>query len=163
MAASKSGNNIQVDGVGNTLSSITADIADTTFIEEVSSGVFRVKSDVTRYLQIMNGGELTIGNSEDYSTTEELQFESSVNDRNRLYVYHGSILNMYGNTTLNFSSGGARMGPCYLYGQINVLGDDIYQPEWYRGYRLYIYNTSNDNASYDNDIFHFEKMKNDFC
>ena len=59
MTASKSGNNIVVNGTGNTLSSITTDIGDTTFIEQVSAGVFEVKGNVKLYDGKYQGGRVT--------------------------------------------------------------------------------------------------------
>jgi len=155
MSATKSGNNIQVNGTGNTLTSITADIADTTFIEETSPGVFTIKGNVARYLQIMNDGELTIGDSGDYSAGETLIFENPVDYRNRFYNYPGGTFNMYGNSVVDFGGTlGDRYMYAYMYGQCNILGDATYKPIIQNITYWWFYETYyTSGTAYDQDIW----------
>lgn len=157
MTATKSGNHIYVAGTGNTLTSITADIADTTFIEETSPGVFTVKGNVARYLRIRSGGVLTIGNPTDYSVAETLQFENLAANNTRFYVDANGELAQYGNTMIDFSISSNRSYYTYIYGKTTVLGDATYQPVWQNYQRIYMYETSLGNT-YTNDVWHFENM-----
>lgn len=60
--AVKSGNNFSFTGTGNvTLTQFTNDIADTTFVENMGSGVFRIKCTVARTLYIPENVKLTVG------------------------------------------------------------------------------------------------------
>ncbi len=159
MTAVKSGNHIYVSGSGNTLASITSDIADTTFIEKTgtSPDVYTVKGGVARYLRIRNGGTLTIGDSADYSKNETLAFSNNVANEIRFYVDAGGELLQYGDTTIDFFTGTQRIYYVYLYGKVTVLGNDTYKPVWQNYQRIYLYENQN-NDTYTNDVWHFEKM-----
>lgn len=159
MSAAKSGNHIYVSGSGNTLSSITTDIGDTTFIEKTASSpdIYTVKGNVARYLRIRNGGTLTIGDPEDYTNDETLEFENLAADRTRFYVDTGGTLLQYGDTTLNFSKGTARPYYSYIYGKVDCLGDGTNNPVWKNYRRIYMYENQN-NDTYSDDVWHFEEM-----
>lgn len=159
MTAAKSGNHIYISGSGNTLASITSDIADITFIEKTSTApdIYTVKGGVARYLRIRNGGTLTIGDPADYSKNETLAFSNNVANQLRFYVDAGGTLLQYGDTTIDFMTGTQRMYYAMLYGKIDVLGNDTYKPVWQNYHRLYFYEQQN-NDTYSNDIWHFEKM-----
>jgi len=160
MSAAKSGNHIVVTGTGNTLASITSDIADTTFIEKTSTSpdVYTIKGDVARYLYINAGGELTIGDPEDYSVNETLAFDQSVTQLNRLYVQAGGALLMYGDTVIDFDTHATNLSYyTYFRGKIVIQGDDTYKPVLQNYNRFYFYESEN-NDTYTDDIWTFDKM-----
>jgi len=130
MPAVKSGNNINVSGTGNTLASITADINDVTFIEQVSAGVFRMKNNINRILSVLNGGVLTIGHPNDYSVTERLEFGgSTANDMGSLNVNAGGQLLMYGNTIMDLAAVNAFQNAfSYWNGRVEIRGNSTYKP-----------------------------------
>ena len=172
MTASKSGNHIVVTGTGNTLASITSDINDTSFIEKTGTApdVYTVKGNVDRYLYINNTGVLTIGDPEDFSKNETLQFDQSVASKNRLYINAGGHLKMYGDTTIDFSSHATnRAYYTYLYGAVTVQGNDTYKPVWQNYRRLYLYESQNNNTytgdvwTFDNMIFGSADLINEYC
>jgi hypothetical protein len=160
MPATKSGNNIAVTGTGNTLASITADIADATFISDNGGGEYEVKGNVTRYLQINNGGVLTIGTgsapTNPYNLTESLVFENPVDYRNRLYVNVGGTLRMYGSCSLEFSKGASYMY-AYIYGQMYVTGSASLKPLITDGTYMWHFDQQN-NDSYTNDTWTYDNM-----
>lgn len=161
MPAAKSGNHIYVTSSPNTLASITTDINDTTFIEKTGSSpdIYTVKGNVLRYLDVRNGGVLTIGDTGDYSMNETLGFENLANDRTRFYINAGGELMMVGDTVIDFGlAGGFRPMYTYVAGKTSVLGNDTYKPVWQNYRRIYLYETSWTVDTYVNDIWHFEKM-----
>ena len=159
MSAAKSGNHIYVSGSGNTLASITTDIADTTFIEKTASSpdIYTVKGNVARYLRIRNGGTLTIGDPLDYTDDESLEFENDAVDRTRFYVDTGGTLLMYGATKIDFSTSAFRPYYTYFYGKADILGDGTNNPTLQNYRRLYFYENQN-NDTYSSDVWHFEDM-----
>ncbi len=159
MSATKSGNHIYITGSGNTLASITADIADTTFIEKTSTSpdIYTVKGNVARYLRIRSGGTLTIGDPEDYSKNETLAFSSSVANNNRFYVDTGGRLEQYGDTMIDFMTGTQRSYYTYIYGALHIRGNDTYKPVWQNYQRIYFYEQQN-NDTYANDVWDIDKM-----
>jgi len=160
MPAAKSGNHIYVTGSGNTLASITTDINDAAFIEKTgtSPDIYTLKGNVARYLYVRPGGELTIGDPEDYSMNETLAFDQSVTQLNRLYVNQGGHLKQYGNTVIDFVTHPTnRAYYSYIYGAMTIQGDDTYKPIWQNYRRIYFYENQN-NDTYKNDIWNFDKM-----
>jgi len=137
MTAYTSGNYITVGGSGNTLASITADINDASFIEEVTPDYYLVKDrGSSGGLTISTGGELTIGDPTDFSVTESLVLENLTSNRQRFYVYAGGICNVYGNTELILASGSttAYGGTTYNYGEFIMSGSSEY-PVTFWGFR----------------------------
>ncbi len=160
MTAAKSGNHIYVSGTGNTLASVTADIADTTFIEDMGSGVYRVKGNVARYLEIRSGGELIIGDEGDYSVYERLEFENLADGRTYFRVDHGSKFTMVGNTELDFSISSYRPNYARFQGHIDILGDGTNNPLIAHPYRIYMqdWDTNADNGTFDDDRTHLNNV-----
>ena len=129
MSASKDGNNILIEGTGNTLASVTSDIADTAFIENVSGSVYQINATTTRWLIIATGGELTIGNPEKFSTSETLKYVTTANNNCRFEVRNGGQFNMYGDVVLDLCETGAYYAyQSYIYGGFHIEGDHRYRP-----------------------------------
>jgi len=161
MSAAKSGNHIVVTGTGNTLASITSDIADTTFIEKTSTSpdIYTIKGNVARYLYVNATGVLTIGNPADYSVNETLVFDQSgAANNNRLYVNAGGHLKQYGDTKIDFSTHATNTSYySYIYGALTIDGNDTYKPVWQNYNRIYFYEQQNNNT-YTSDIWTINKM-----
>ncbi|MBD3268460.1 hypothetical protein GF373_17470 [bacterium] len=154
MSAYKSGNNIVIDTEPITLSGVVDDIADTSYIEEVSSGVFEIKGN--RYLMIQNAGELIIGNSSDYSVSETLQLSPTSNGGSRLYIYHNSTLSMYGNSEFKGTTN-SYYSYTYCYGKLYVRGNDTYKPRFSKIYNWRFLYTPSIEGSYEHDIWDIDK------
>lgn len=162
MGARKSGNNIYVEGTGNTLSGIVANINDTDFMiatSEAPSGVYTVNCSTTdRYLYVRPGGELIIGSGEDYSFNETLEYDIGLANRGRFYVQAGGHLKQYGDTTIDFSKDGTAPYYGYIWGALTVRGDETYKPTWKNFARIYFYEQS-DVGTYTDDIWDVDGMK----
>jgi len=158
MTAAKNSNHIQISGTGNTLASVTSDIADTTFIEKTgtSPDVYTVKGNVGRQFRIMNGGELTIGDPLDFTNDETLAFDPLANSRTTFYCYGNGQLYQYGATTIDFSSNATYYPQyAYLYGGIHVEGDGTNNPVWKNFRRMYLRNYDANNT-YDKETYFYE-------
>jgi len=162
MGAVKSGNNIYVEGTGNTLSGIVADINDTDFLVETSaapSGVYTVNCSTTnRSLYVRPNAELIIGSGEDYSFNETLEYDIGAASRGRFYVQAGAHLKMYGDTTIDFSKDGTAPYYAYFWGGLTVRGNETYKPTWKNFSRVYFYEQS-DTGTYTDDIWDVDGMK----
>lgn len=123
MPAIKSGNNIHIEGLGNTLQSIADDINDISFCEitAIHPLTLTIKNNIPRVLDIRNEGELIIGNTEDYSEEETLEFEGIINSRARFNIQQRCSLKVYGKCTINFAKT-ARPYYSYIYGKIELHG-----------------------------------------
>lgn len=130
MGAIKSGNNIVVQGAGNTLASIKTDIADPTWFDEPTPNNYRMLGN--RWLIIDPLADFTIGNSGDYSFTEGLQLVPvSGTVSARFNVMSQGQFNMYGNTYLKAGIDGPTQQPSALvqiYGGCTIQGDATYRP-----------------------------------
>lgn len=130
MPATKSGSSIIIDGSPNTLSSVTADINDITWIEESPAGTFTIKSKIT---DIQDGGVLTIGDSGDYSVQETLMLEPSGNDTCRIYIRAGGEFQQFGDTKIYWTHAAETyFNILYHYGKSYIRGNVTYKPTWYR-------------------------------
>ncbi len=140
MPAAKSGNNIYVTGSGNTLDSVTTDINDITFIEKVSNTppTFELKGTVARTLYVRPGGELTIGDPNDFSYQEVLRFAPTANDRAQFNVDSLGTLKMYGNTKIICSTSATYYTSQSFRGKIIIQGNDTYRPVLEKVWRLYL-------------------------
>lgn len=160
MSASKSGSYIVVNGLGNTLSSVAADINDAAFFSEVSAGVFELNcTAVHRRLYVADGGELIIGDPNDFSVSETLQNnQGGVYYRGQIYASRGGSLKVYGNSVLNLSLGNNRHQYNYWDGEWLMIGDATYKPLLI-GHRL-SQNIIRDYAEGDpdKDRIHWENM-----
>lgn len=129
MSAIKSGTTIRVEGTGNTLASITSDIADPTFIEETSSGVYVVHG--AHVLDLWAGSELTVGSEADYSVREELHFNPTTHGFPGFNIRAQSTFKMFGNVVLNLALVPGKAcrpvawGGLYWRGSDPVLGSEL--------------------------------------
>jgi hypothetical protein len=125
MTAVKNGANIFVEGTGNTLASVYTDIADPLYFDNPSTNLYQLVGN--RRLYVRPGGELTIGNSGDFSFAETLEFDPTSNGGAGFTVNHGGAFYIYGASTLDMSTT-AFYTTSYVYGKIRVEGDATYRP-----------------------------------
>jgi hypothetical protein len=130
MTATKVGNNIYVTGAGNTLATITSDIADPTWIASIGGGVYELYAN--HQLHVRPDGELIVGSSGDYSTYERLDYKGSGNASLWLYVFFEASLKMYGDAHMDFSAGSPNWYFAYMsvYGEVIIRGDATYRPSF---------------------------------
>jgi len=131
MGAWKSGSTIMVDGTGNTLSSITSDINDITWIEESPAGTFTIKQ---KWLQIQLDGELTIGDAGDYSVQETLQFDATAHNQCRFYIY-GTVF-FYGDVEIWGDDDNSHYQTWYWYGKAYIRGNATQYPVFHSVYQI---------------------------
>lgn len=146
MGASKVGNNIYVEGSGNTLATIASDIADSAWFEDKGSGVYELKGN--HELHLRPDGELTIGDPLDYSVYERLDFAASGDNQLSFWAFGWSALRMYGDAHIDFAAG---TGHYYVYvyfyaTELVMHGDSTYRPSFDGIWVVYtlIYTTSSD-------------------
>ena len=153
MPATKSGTYINITGTGNTLASMYSDINDNNWIERTTdvdgSYIYSVKSAIVNYIVINHGGELTVGNPNDYSFKETLRNIYSTNGRGYITIYQSNatnengILKLYGNSTIDFINGmtapNQYSGSWNCYGSIIVEGNAIYKPNLKLGNGLFLW------------------------
>lgn len=138
MGAVKNASWIDISALGNTLSSITADIADITWLEENPAGTFTVKA---KHLRMVNGGELIVGNSGNYAVQEILNFQPSANNNSQFYIAEGGIFRIYGNcqvwlTTNAFYNYGS------IFGKFYSRGNATFRPTIHKIYRWNVHRRS---------------------
>lgn len=132
MPATKSGASILIDSSPNTLSSITSDINDITWIEESPAGTFTVKA---KQFVVRDGGVATIGNAGDFSVAEKLVMEPAGNDLCRVDIDRGGELQLFGASEIDANS----MTPLYYQrwrwlGKFYCRGNATYTPYIYHLY-----------------------------
>ena len=144
MSAVKGTQTINVSGTGNTLASITTDINDTNWIERTTdvdgSYIYTIKSAAVNTLTVMDGGELTIGNPNDYSFKEKLKFLYSSNGRGYITTQTTAWLKIYGNVEIDGGSIGVSQYT-FMYqinGNSEWLGNETYKPKIYNARRMHI-------------------------
>ena len=115
------GTAIYVEGYGNTLASICADIADVSHIEEVSPGVYVVQGN--KQFRIRPASELIIGDPDDFSVHEELHFNPSSLAGGTFYIDSGGALYMYGDVVLNHAYQSGKAIYAYWYGKLYWRGE----------------------------------------
>lgn len=145
---------INISGTGNTLASIASDIADTAWAELVGS-VLTIKC---RYIYILPDAELTMGNVNDFSVSEELRhlFVGTVR-YNRFYVYHGGKFIVYGNCTIDLGYGCTTAqypDSAYMYGYWKMEGNGTYNPKLIGARSIYY------GINYDYNFFSLERKAN---
>lgn len=127
MPASKVGNSIYIEGLGNTLASVTSDIADTAWIEDKGGGVYEAKAN--HVLDIRAAGELIIGDPLDYSVFERLDMNGSSNNSIQLLVRDDATFRMYGDTEIDFFAGTYYASFTWYECRIEIQGNATYRPK----------------------------------
>ena len=155
MSAVKYGNHIYITGIGNTLQTVCDDIADTAWIERTGSVgdyTFTVKGigSTVKAFRVRRGGELTMGNPDDYSFSEHLVFAPTSNDRSRFYIDSGGALFVYGNVEI-VGSNNSYYTYFRWYGKNYWRGNDTYRPLLTLVRRIYWYWNSRTVADYTQD------------
>ena len=154
LPAVKSGKHIYIEGSGNTLASVAADINDaafcvyTTATTKPTLTVYGTAANI-RYFRIRNGGTLT-GNG-----GELLEFNNATNDDTRFYIDAGGHFILNDDFEVNGRADGTTTRPYfwYWYGRVTCNADipNNKRPLIRGMYRTYIYETTNNN-NYPNDI-----------
>lgn len=141
MPATKKAGYIEISGTSNTLSTLYSDINDVNYISRSvdvdDTYIYTMNSANCDYLTILDGGELTIGNPDDYSFREQFRTSYSSNNAGGVNIEYGGILKVYGNSSY-YNGYGIDTTAKYakttnIYGSIIVQGDDTYRPLFVTG------------------------------
>lgn len=163
MAATFSGTTITITGSGNTLASITSDINNTAVIESMGGGVYNIYGVTVTQITVSDGGELIIGNPNDFSTYEELRFIWQANGSGSFTFQTGSTFKMYGNTKLiaNYGSNNTTEYPGYttFNGNVHIEGNPTYYPEL-TGARRIVFNPFYTNVATSEFYLKYVKLGN---
>lgn len=140
MPATKSGVTIIIEGSPNTLTSITVDINDITWIEESPAGTFTVKN---KNLSVLDGGVATIGNAGDFSVAEKLVLDPTSNDGCRIDINKGGEFQMFGASEIDANL----QTPDYYqrwrwFGKFYCRGNATYRPYISHLYLIWHYRQS---------------------
>ena len=161
MPAVKLGAAINVTGSPNTLSSITSDINDVTWIEEAPAGTFTVKA---KHLVAQNGGVITIGDSGDFSVVEKLVMEPSGNTNCRLDIDKGGEVQLFGASEIDANL----QAPSFYqrwrwYGKFYCRGNATYRPYIYNLYLIWKFRTSFSGDGFDrnHDVMDIDYLRVD--
>lgn len=158
MPATKSGNNILINGTGNTLQSVLTDINDVNFFYSPSTNVYTLNgSSVIRTITISNLADLTIGSSSNMAAYERLEFQNGANNRCVMTVNAGGHLKLWGNSELRFAriTDGFYGGITNIAGSLTVSGDGINNP-LLNNYQRFNITESQNNSTYINDKIYIE-------
>ncbi len=157
MSARKSGSSIYVEGSPNTLSSITADIGDNTWIAESPSGTFTIKN---KDIDIRDGGVLTIGDSGDYSVSKKLNLQPSASTGCNFTIQKGGELQLFGNVEIDATTNPSYYQYWYFYGKFYVRGNATYKPTLKHVHRIYRYwNSYAPTYDRNHDVFDVDYLK----
>jgi hypothetical protein len=151
MTATKVGDAIYIDGLGNTFATITADIADITWIEDKGGGIYELKG--THDFDLRPGAELIVGNSGDYSFAEELQCKGSATNSILALFRSTSVIKMYGQSGFDLQAGTYRADLNLISGQLFTRGSATYRPYFKNLYQgNFRTDYLSDESAFDNDI-----------
>jgi hypothetical protein len=131
MPAIKSGNEIYIIGPGETtLADVVIGINDVTWFIYKGSGIYALLAN--HKINVRDEGTLIIGDKNDFSVFEGLDFEASGDNHLSIIVQNGGTFKQYGNSYIDYAAGVNHYysGGSSFNGNLIIDGNITYRPIW---------------------------------